>query len=128
MEVINVLPLATYSEGVHNIAEQSIPDDSGMFIGAKIARCTTESPDVWDSHDVSITLETEASFDNGETWMNGGGFGGEGGIHTTKEGIQLPYSIYRITFPNGNSRKVRGKIVITGGSAKTLVDLIYGQE
>ena len=126
MTNINVLPMADYSEGEHIIPEQSIPDDSGMFIGAKIARCTTESPDVWDSHDVSITLETEASFDNGETWMNGGGIGGFGGIHSTREGIEMPYSVYRTGIPDGTNRKVRGKLVITGGSSKTSVDLFYG--
>jgi hypothetical protein len=126
MNIINVLPLADYSEGEHIITEQNIPDDSGLFIGARIARCTTETPDVWDSKDIKIRLKIEASFDNGETWVYGGSAESIGGIYSNREGIEPPYSIYRTVIPDGTNRKIRGTLVITGGNTKTAIDFLYG--
>lgn len=126
MNIINVLPLPAYSEGEHLIGERSIPDIAGIVVGARILRCTTKTPDIWNNPDVKIELKAEASFDDGKTWMDGGGIGAQGGIHITRGGIEAPYSIYRVNLPDGINRKVRGKIIITGGSAKTSVDLFYG--
>jgi len=114
-------PLDNYPTGVFNIPVKLI-EASVTSIYFEIKRCTDADLTIWPNITTEISYNQEVSFDNGQTWIPGGGFGAMGGIHTMRDGTQAPISAFTVFVPpqQGNKkRRLRATVEIMNGPLRT---------
>jgi len=114
-------PLDDYATGIYNIPA-SIVGSWVTNIYVEIVRCTTENPTIWPNENSEISYRQELSFDNGQTWVAGGGFGAFGGIYIRKDNTEAQISSFVVGIPpeqDGRNRRLRGTIEIINGPIRT---------
>ncbi len=119
MRVVQV-PERTYRVGARGLGPFMLPDGVTRLT-ARVARCTDATPTVWPDPDSMLSIELEASFDGGKTWVPGGAFSALGGIHVRYDGTQAAESSATWEYPQVPGRMLRGQVVVTGASARTTV-------
>ena len=122
MATVTVLPLGTYAAGNRLIGPVSVPNGIATVAFA-IQRCTSADNTIWSDPNTTISLNWDCSVDGGVTWINLGGFSGNGGIALGRGGVELAWSSGSVQFPTGTGRQVRVNSSIVGGSVKTSVTL-----
>jgi hypothetical protein len=126
MDVVNIFPTDTKVEGAYVSAEEMLPDDKNLIVGIRVERCTDKALETWDKADSTMNLQLEISFDDGKTWVDGGGAECNGGVHVRRDGTDAPYSEYATEIPNGEKRKARARVTVGGRSIKTAISIFYG--
>lgn len=99
---------------------QTLPDDATDFV-VEVPRQTSGQNTIWTDPGVEIKIDTEVSFDNGNTWMYAGGFGAFGGTHIRRGGAEATSSSMRVPVPPGSNRQVRVTFTPVG-TARTACD------
>lgn len=107
-----VLPLQIYPAGTHLIPASNLNNNVAAYL-LEIARCTTATPTIWPDPASTIEINIEVSFDNGVTWVGGGGFSAYGGIYVRRDGTEGTTSSARFDIPSGTRRKIRASITLS---------------
>ena len=75
-----VIPVNDYAVGVYDVPVQNIANNVTGYT-LSILRCTSADPTIWPDPGSIIRVEIMFSFDNGQTFVEGGAFEAFGGIH-----------------------------------------------
>ncbi len=120
----STIPTQDWPEGRN--ATVSFPLISrARMVEFEIARQTTLTPLIWVNPSIIITVELEASFDGGATWVGAGGFSAHGGIGLDERvtpAREVPFSGIRVPYP-GRNAELRAFLTVSGGSPRTSVTI-----
>lgn len=108
------IPNRTYPAGNLPITELGVPT------GISLAQLLIDRTN-WTNPAVILTTALELSYDNGVTWVGGGGGQAPGGVLLDKNGNVRTVTEFRWTWPDPDNplRRIRGTINIAGGNLKT---------
>lgn len=120
MKRVVQIPERVYRAGSRGFGPVPLPDGVTRLT-ARVARCTAATPTVWPDASSTLSIELEASFDGGQTWVSGGAFSAMGGIHVRHDGTQAAESSATWEYPQASGRMLRGQVVVTGANARTTV-------
>jgi len=112
-----VLPLADYPNGTHEGTFNLGDSVTGWWF--EIARCTSADPTIWPNASTTISVQMHVSFDNGQTWQDGGWFTAEGGIHVKRDSTEATAVRFSSTLRPGTNRKLRAQVTIAGGPLRS---------
>jgi len=120
MTTVVVAPLADYAAGTFTVNEFSVADSVSRFV-VTIQRCTGATPTIWPSSSVGFT----ASFDffDGSQWIPNVFFLSDSGGIRTSHAADVPASYAIWPFPAGAGRKLRGAVIVTGGTLRSSVSV-----
>lgn len=86
----------------------------------RLALCTTATPTIWPNPATTLAIAMQVSYDNGASWVGGGGVTGmAGGIqHNFKTGAEIPFGGFVASFPTPPTH-VRGTLTVANGPLVT---------
>lgn len=99
------LPARDYDHGEEVVIGDVLP--LARTVTLTLDRCTTINPSTWPDPHTFVEVEIVASFDGGQTWMSGGGFGAYGGIFVTKNGEASFSGNLACRWPGGGRAKIK---------------------
>ena len=103
----------TFPEGSRVIGPVNIPNFRTRLV-LRLARRTTATPTFW-ADGVNVSLQSDVSFDKGQTWVQWVGFTAPGGIMTGRNG-EIPESVVVCQVPSALNRRIRLNVTVTGGT------------
>lgn len=106
--VVNTFPNRRYNQGTDTIGPVTVP------VGTSIVTVRA-TRDAWpDIGGEVVRLIVQLSFDGGNTWMDWGGFGAEGGDVIRRDGSIAPESSQSLHLPDEQNplRQLRGLITV----------------
>lgn len=89
-----------------------------------LARATSADPGQWADTATAVTVDLQVS-DDGVTFREGGSFSAAGGIHVDKQGVEMPSTVVKFSYPLALVA-VRGKITATNGPLVTTLTMAGG--
>ena len=84
-----------------------------------IARNTTVNPTFWPNVSTTIEISIEVSYDNGATFLPGGGGTSSGGL-AAKNGVERPATIFIFGY-SAQPTNIRGQVIVTNGPLVTTI-------
>lgn len=111
-------PQQSIPTGEFTLPERAMPE-SALKLEIRLAFCTTGTPTIWPNAATKLTIKLEVSYDDGATWVGGGGCTGmSGGIQHNKFGAEITAGGFIVTYPQPPDR-VRGTLNVTNGPLVT---------
>lgn len=112
------VPVRNYQLGSRSFGPVTLPDGVSS-ITVSVTRCTSATPTIFSDPASKISIEIEASFDGGATWVSGGEFEALGGVHMRHDGSEGAASSATWTWPPGSGRRLRGSVTVSGSTIRT---------
>lgn len=119
-QTIEAVPMGNYPANSYALNSTPIPDNV-TNIGIGVARCTSADPTVWPLASVSINASLEFSPNNGATWFPWGKYTAVGGIQLGRGGVEVAEGSISQSVPAGTNRRLRGTVLVAGGTIRTRV-------
>lgn len=112
--ISGAIPQGTYGPGTFNLDESPIP---GQSSGISFRYDASQHLDPA----IIVSVVLEVSRDGGTTWAILGAFKRKGGTPKSPDG----FAGATFTIEEGNQRRIRGVITITGGSVTTSANISW---
>lgn len=111
------LPLRNQQPGITTIPSRPLPQGIGGLV-ILIARCTTDTPNIWQNASDEIEFRIDVSLDNEATWNNNAFVGRyQGGIQA-KNGVEATH-VEATFFMTPAPTHLRAAMEIIGGPIRT---------